>query len=256
MEQQVVTREEWLDARQLLLAREKELTHARDRLSAQRRELPWVRVEKTYRFDGSDGPVTLGELFARQSQLIVYHFMFAPGWEEGCKSCSYLADHFDGAAVHLAQRDVTLVAVSRAPLAEIQAFRQRMGWRFNWVSSFASDFNRDFNVSFTPEELASGEVYYNYAREPFPVEEAPGASVFYRSEGGEIFHTYSAYARGLDILVGTYNFLDLVPKGRDEDGLDFTMEWVRHHDRYDNTSCVTPKSEAQQACCDGVPTAA
>ena len=176
--------------------------------------------------------MTLGDLFAGRSQLIVYHFMFAPDWNEGCKSCSYLADHFDGAAIHLAHRDVTLAAVSRAPLAEIQAFRKRMGWHFNWVSSFGNDFNRDFHVSFTPEELAGGEVYYNYARNSFPVEEAPGASVFYRSEAGEIFHPYSAYARGLDILVGAYNFLDLVPKGRDEVGLAFTMEWVRHHDRY------------------------
>ncbi len=174
----------------------------------------------------------MADLFAGRSQLIVYHFMFAPGWEEGCKSCSYLADHFDGAAVHLAQRDVTFVVVSRAPLAEIQAFQQRMGWRFKWVSSFGSDFNRDFHVSFTQDELAQGEVDYNYERAPFPVEEAPGLSVFYRDAAGTVFHTYSAYARGLDILVGAYNFLDLVPKGRDEDGLSFTMDWVRHHDRY------------------------
>ena len=162
MQHRIVSREEWLAARRQHLAREKEFTHARDRLSAERRELPWVRVEKSYRFDGSDGPVTLGDLFADRSQLIVYHFMFAPDWDEGCKSCSYLADHFDGAAIHLAHRDVTLAAVSRAPLAEIQAFRERMGWQFNWVSSFGNDFNRDFDVTFTPDELAKGEVYYNY----------------------------------------------------------------------------------------------
>lgn len=251
MQHQVVTREAWLDARRQLLAHEKELTHARDRLSAQRRELPWVRVDKAYRFAGDAGEVTLGELFAGRSQLIVYHFMFAPGWQEGCKSCSYLADHFDGAAVHLAQRDVTLAAVSRAPLAEIQAFRKRMGWRFEWVSSFASDFNHDFDVSFTPEDIASGQVRYNYELGAFPVEEAPGVSVFYRSAEGEIFHTYSAYARGLDILVGAYNFLDLAPKGRDEDGLDFTMEWVRHHDRYDNV-----RAPAAGSCCCNAPAAA
>ena len=232
MQHQIVSREEWLVARRQHLAREKELTHARDRLSAERRELPWVRVDKPYRFDGPDGPESLADLFAGRSQLIVYHFMFGPGWEQGCKSCSYLADHFDGAAVHLAQRDVTLVAVSRAPWPEIEAFKRRMGWRFKWVSSYANDFNRDYHVSFTSDELAKGEADYNFQLGSFPVDEAPGASVFYKDPAGGIFHTYSTYARGLDILVGTYNFLDLAPKGRDEDGLPFTMEWVRHHDRY------------------------
>ena len=221
----------WPRARRLL-AEEKEFTRRRDRLSARRRELPWEKVDQTYWFDGPDGRETLGDLFAGHSQLIIYHFMLGPGWEEGCKSCSFLADHFDGAAVHLAQRDVTFVVVSRAPLPEIQAFQRRMGWRFKWVSSFGSDFNRDHHVSFTPDELAQGQVDYNYGRVPFPVEEAPGASVYYRDEAGNVFHTYSAYARGLDILVGAYNFLDLVPKGRDEAGLPFTMDWVRHHDRY------------------------
>lgn len=232
MQHQIVSHDEWLAAREGLLAEEKEFTRRRDRLSAQRRELPWEKVDRTYWFDGPAGRETLGDLFAGHSQLIIYHFMLGPGWEEGCKSCSFLADHFDGAAVHLAQRDVTFVVVSRAPLPEIQAFQRRMGWRFKWVSSFGSDFNRDHHVSFTPDELAQGQVDYNYGRVPFPAEEAPGASVYYRDESGDVFHTYSAYARGLDILVGAYNFLDLVPKGRDEAGLPFTMEWVRHHDRY------------------------
>jgi predicted dithiol-disulfide oxidoreductase (DUF899 family) len=228
----VVSQAEWLEARKDLLAREKDFSRRRDALSAERRELPWVRVEKEYVFDSPGGKETLADLFAGRSQLVVYHFMFGPGWEQGCPSCSLLADHFDGAAVHLAQRDVTLVVVSRAPLPQIEAFKQRMGWRFKWVSSYGSAFNRDYHVSFTQEELANGKVYYNYGPSNFPSEEAPGTSVFYRDEAGAIFHTYSSYARGLDILIGAYNFLDLVPKGRDEDGLPHTMAWVRHHDRY------------------------
>jgi len=232
MQHQVVSREEWLVARRRHLEREKEFTRSRDRLSAERRGLPWVRVDKAYHFAGPNGEETLADLFAGRSQLIVYHFMFGPGWEEGCKSCSYLADHFDGAALHLAQRDVTLAVVSRAPMPQVAVFQRRMGWRFHWVSSFGSDFNHDYRVSFTPDEMARGEVDYNFAKGSFPAEEAPGASVFYRDEAGEVFHTYSTYARGLDILVGAYNFLDMAPKGRNEDDLDFTMAWVRHHDRY------------------------
>jgi predicted dithiol-disulfide oxidoreductase (DUF899 family) len=228
----IVSRDEWLAARKAHLAKEKEFTKARDALSRQRRELPWVKVEKAYAFDGPDGRETLGDLFDGRSQLITYHFMLGPGWEQGCKSCSFLADHFDGAAVHLAHRDVTLVAVSRAPLAEIETFKKRMGWRFKWVSSHDSDFNHDYHVSFTPEEMAKGPVYYNFGPNGFGSEEAPGASVFYRDGDGHIFHTYSSYGRGLDILIGEYNFLDLVPKGRDEDKLEYTMAWVRHHDRY------------------------
>jgi predicted dithiol-disulfide oxidoreductase (DUF899 family) len=228
----IVSRDEWLAARKAHLAKEKEFTKARDALSRQRRELPWVKVEKAYAFDGPDGRETLGDLFDGRSQLITYHFMLGPGWEQGCKSCSFLADHFDGAAVHLAHRDVTLVAVSRAPLAEIETFKKRMGWRFKWVSSHDSDFNHDYHVSFTPEEMAKGPVYYNFGPNGFGSEEAPGASVFYRDGDGHIFHTYSSYGRGLDILIGAYNFLDLVPKGRDEDKLEYTMAWVRHHDRY------------------------
>lgn len=228
----VVSQAEWLEARKDLLAREKDFSRRRDALSAERRELPWVRVEKEYVFDSPGGKQTLADLFDGRSQLIVYHFMFGPDWEQGCPSCSLLADHFDGAAVHLAQRDVTLVVVSRAPLPQIEAFKQRMGWRFKWVSSYGSDFNHDYHVSFTKEEMANGKVSYNYGVSGFPSEEAPGTSVFYRDAAGAVFHTYSSYARGLDILIGAYNFLDLVPKGRDEDGLAYTMAWVRHHDRY------------------------
>src|SRR6266702_1021678 len=232
----VVSNAEWLETRKEFLAKEKEFTRMRDELSRQRRELPWERVEKNYVFDGPNGKETLADLFGGRSQLIVYHFMFGPGWEEGCPSCSFLSDHLDGALVHLANRDVTLLAVSRATLPEIEAFKRRMGWRFKWVSSNGNDFNRDYHVSFTKDEMAQGTMYYNYAVGPFPSEEGPGASVFYKDESGEIFHTYSAYARGLDILVGTYNYLDLVPKRRDEDGLDFTMAWVRHHDKYEGAS--------------------
>lgn len=236
----VVSRNEWLAARKELLTKEKEFTRLRDRLSAERRTLPWVKVEKRYVFDGPNGKETLADLFGGRSQLIVYHFMFGPGWEEGCPSCSFVADHIDGAAVHLAQRDVTLVAVSRAPLPQIEAFKKRMGWHFKWVSSSENDFNRDYHVSFTKDEMAKGKVYYNYAMQEFGSEEAPGASVFYKEGTGEIFHTYSAYARGLDMLVGAYNYLDLVPKGRDEDTLAFTMAWVRHHDRYGGDYFVDP----------------
>ena len=232
MQHQVVSQEEWLAARKQLLSREKEFTRLRDELSAERRELPWVKVEKQYVFDGPDGKETLADLFDGRSQLIVYHFMFGPGWEQGCPSCSFVADHIDGANWHLPHRDVTLLAVSRAPLAEIEAFKKRMGWRFKWVSSFGSDFNYDYHVSFTPDEMARGKVYYNYAMTEFPSEEAPGLSVFYKDATGEVFHTYSSYARGVDMLVGAYNYLDLAPKGRDEADLPCTMAWVRHHDRY------------------------
>src|SRR5688572_22832491 len=230
----IVSREQWVEARRALLDKEKALTRQREQLAAERRQLPWVRVEKQYAFDApGGGRRTLADLFDGRSQLIVYHFMFGPKWAEGCPSCSFVSDHFDGTLAHLAARDVTLVAVSRAPLEKIEAFKRRMGWRFNWVSSHGSDFNFDFHVSFRPEERATGKVYYNYATEPFPSEEGPGTSVFYKDpKTGEIFHTYSAYARGLEQLVGTYTLLDLVPKGRDEDELGFSMEWVRYHDKY------------------------
>jgi predicted dithiol-disulfide oxidoreductase (DUF899 family) len=254
----VASRADWLAARTALLRREKELTRQRDEVARERRELPWVQVEKDYTFDGPSGRESLGDLFGGRSQLIVYHFMFTPGWEEGCPSCSFLADHFDGSLVHLAHRDVTLVAVSRAPLEDIEAFKRRMGWSFKWVSSYGSDFNFDYHVSFTPEQVAAGEARYNYAPYQAPLQDLPGTSVFYRDEGGDIYHTYSSYERGLDLLVGTYNWLDLVPKGRDEDGLAFSMAWVRHHDRYDNGYVVDPTAgytppATRDACCGAHP---
>ena len=256
-EHEVVSSKEWIAKRKELLRKEKEFTRLRDELSRQRHELPWEKVEKKYVFDGPHGKETLADLFDGRSQLIVYHFMFGPGWEAGCPSCSFLADHFDGSLVHLANRDVTLVVVSRAPLAQIEAFKKRMGWRFKWVSSFGNDFNRDYHVSFTKEEMAKGKVPYNYDTVGFGSEEGPGASAFYKNATGDIFHTYSTYARGLDILVGAYNFLDLAPKGRDEDSLAFTMAWVRHHDRYDAGYFVDPKAQyvapkgSGSSCCSG-----
>jgi predicted dithiol-disulfide oxidoreductase (DUF899 family) len=230
----IVSRDEWIAARKRHLSKEKEFTRLRDELSRERRELPWVRVEKEYFFDAPAGKQNLSDLFEGRSQLVVYHFMFGPDWEQACKSCSFWADNFNGIVVHLKHRDVTLVAVSRAPLDKIQAFRKRMGWEFEWVSSFGNDFNKDFHVSFPPEELSTGAVYYNYDARKFPSEEAPGVSVFYRDAGGEVFHTYSCYARGLDMLNAAYHYLDLVPKGRDEAQLPFSMAWLRHHDRYES----------------------
>ena len=249
MQHKVVSRDEWLAARKAHLANEKALTKARDQLSAERRALPWVRVDKDYVFDSPSGKKTLGDLFGARSQLIVYHFMLGPDWGEGCPSCSYLADHFDGAALHLAHRDVTLLAVSRAPLPEIEAYKKRMGWGFKWVSSYGNDFNYDFHVSFRPEE-AEGQVYYNYEMGDFESDEMPGLSVFTRDASGDIFHTYSAYARGLDILAGAYNFLDLVPKGRDEGELPWTMAWVRRHDEYEGaqpSSCCGSQQRTDAA---------
>lgn len=230
----IVSPAEWLAARLELLRAEKELTKQRAAVAARRRELPWQRVPKPYVFESTAGPVTLDDLLGERSQLIVYHFMFGPGWGEGCKSCSLVADHFDAVLPHLRARDVSFAVVSRAPLSELLPFKQRLGWQFNWVSSHANDFNHDFHVSFTPEEIAAGKIRYNYAELPaFPSEEAPGFSVFARNAAGEIFHTYSVYSRGLEHLMNIYNFLDLVPKGRDEDGLEYPMEWVRYHDRYE-----------------------
>ncbi len=228
----VVSREEWVAARKRHLAKEKELTRLRDELSRERRELPWEKVEKQYVFDTPAGKQTLSELFEGRSQLVVYHFMFGPTWEQACKSCSFWADNFNGIVVHLSHRDVTLAAVSRAPLERIEAYKNRMGWGFRWVSSFQNEFNRDFHVSFTPEEMAKGPVHYNYIEQKFPSDEAPGVSVFYRDPGGQVFHTYSAYSRGLDMLNGAYHYLDIVPKGRDENGLPHTMAWLKRHDEY------------------------
>ena len=244
----VVSRDRWVSARKTLLAREKELTRLHDQIARERRALPWVRVEKTYVFDTPTGPRTLADLFEGRRQLLVQHFMFAPGWEQGCKSCSYMADHNDGANVHLAQRDVTLLVVSRAPLAEIEHFRRRMGWQFKWVSSHGSDFNHDFGVSFTADEMAKGEVHYNYVMQPFPHEEAPGMSVFYKDDAGDVFHTYSRYGRGVEVMMGAYHLLDLTPKGRDEDKLSYGMEWVRHHDRYEPAPAAKAAPAAGSCC--------
>lgn len=233
----VVAREEWLVARKQLLAREKELTKLRDAESEARRDLPWVRVEKDYRFRAESGPVTLGELFDGRSQLIVYHFMFGPGWKEGCPGCSFLADHFDSVRLHILHHDVSLTVVSRAPLDELLPFKKRMGWRFPWVSAAESDFNYDFAVSFTPEDRASGKPLYNFGTQPADNDELPGVSVFARDEAGAVFHTYSSYGRGAEMLLGTYGFLDITPKGRNENGPNFNLgDWVRHHDRYADSS--------------------
>jgi predicted dithiol-disulfide oxidoreductase (DUF899 family) len=229
----VVTRDEWLVARTQLLAREKEFTRRRDQLSQERRDLPWVRVEKEYTFESPAGQVTLPDLFAGKSQLIVYHFMFDIDDEEGCEHCSFWADNFNGIDVHLRQRDVSFVAVSRAPLSKLEAFRRRMGWTFTWVSSLPSDFNFDYQASFTPESRERGDAYYNYTLGDPGMPNREGISIFYKDEKGDIFHTYSTYARGIDMVNGAYQFLDLVPKGRDEAGHDNPQYWVRHHDRYE-----------------------
>ncbi len=228
----VVSHEAWAEARKQFLAKEKQFNRLRDELSAERRSLPWERVEKQYVFEGPDGQEKLADLFAGRSQLIVYHFMLGADWNEGCKSCSFWADNFDGIDVHLAHRDVTLLAISSAPLEKINAFKKRMGWNVKWVSSAGSDFNRDYHVSFAPEDLATGEVEYNYTRRKSSLTELPGISVFYKASDGTVCHTYSTYARGLDMMNGAYHYLDLVPKGRDEVASGHKMSWVRFHDSY------------------------
>ncbi|MEQ8348911.1 MAG: DUF899 domain-containing protein [Sneathiellaceae bacterium] len=237
MQNQVVSREDWLKARLELLEAEKAFTRQRDALTRRRMAMPWERVDKDYRFEGPGGALTLGELFDGRSQLIVYHFMLGPDWKEGCTSCSFWADNFNGIPVHLAHRDVTFTAVSRAPLPEIESYRSRMGWSFPWVSCHGSDFNFDYDASFTPEQIAAGRATYNYGPKTGAVTELVAISVFYRipdgeAGAGEIFHTYSCYARGVEALNGAYHYLDLVPKGRDEAGLDFSMAWLRRHDEY------------------------
>ncbi len=230
----VVTRDRWIADRLALLAQEKAVMRESDRVAAARRALPWVRMDDSaYVFDTPEGPRRLSDLFQGRRQLLVQHFMLGPGWEQGCPSCSFMADHLDGMAVHLAARDIALLVVSRAPLAEITRFQQRMGWQFPWVSSHANTFNRDFHVSFTPEAREGGEVFYNFHMTPFPQSEAPGISVFFKNEAGEVFHTYSTFGRGVEVMMGTYPLVDLTPKGRDETGLPYTMAWVRHHDRYE-----------------------
>ena len=228
----IADHEDWVEARKGLLAKEKEFNRLRDELSQARRDLPWEKVNENYEFEGPDGKDSLAGLFQGRSQLIVYHFMFGADWEEGCKICSYMADHFNPAIVHLNQRDVTMVVASNAPLEKLAAFQKRMGWTFKWVSSLGSSFNADFQVSFTQEDLDSGDVYYNYKRQGFPMTEAPGLSVFYKDGDGAIYHTYSTYARGLDPMLTAYHYMDLVPKGRDEGGLPFSMAWINFHDAY------------------------
>ena len=246
----VVSKDRWIAERKRLLDREKELTHLRDQIARERRALPWERIEKEYVFDTPAGRRSLAELFDGRRQLLVQHFMFGPGWEQGCPSCSFMADHSDGMTVHLAHRDVTLVAISRAPLAEIERFRRRMGWRFGWVSSHGSDFNYDFGVSFTPQQQAAGVVDYNYRTQPFPTEEAPGISVFRKDDAGRVFHTYSTYGRGVEVMMGTYGLLDLTPEGRAENDVPYKMEWVRHHDRYEPQALAQAKPAAG-SCCEG-----
>ncbi|HTT37779.1 MAG TPA: thioredoxin family protein [Burkholderiales bacterium] len=230
---QIVTHDEWISARRRFLAKEKEFTRLRDELSRERRELPWERVEKEYVFEGENGKETLADLFGKRSQLIVYHFMYAPDWDIGCRSCSFWADNFNGIIAHLNQRDVSMVAVSRAPLQKLQDQARRLGWTFQWVSSFDNDFNFDYKVSFSPEMLARSEALYNFGTEKRNSGELPGVSVFFK-DGGEIFHTYSAYSRGVDILNTAYHYLDIAPKGRDEDALSYPMAWVRHRIAYES----------------------
>jgi predicted dithiol-disulfide oxidoreductase (DUF899 family) len=236
---QVVSREEWLTARRALLAQEKEATHLRDKINAARLALPWVKVDKGYVFDTPSGKRTLADLFEGRSQLIAYHFMLGPDWKAGCPGCSFLADHLDGALPHLEHHDVTLTAVSRAPLDKIAAYKTRMGWRFPWVSSYGSDFNYDYHVSFTPEDLAKERVTYNFTEieTPNANDELPGLSAFARDDSGTVFHTYSSYARGLEELIGTLMILDRAPRGRNE---TTTMDFLRRHDEYEDS----PKAQS------------
>lgn len=238
----IVSRDEWIAARKALMASKKELTQAREAVSRQRRELPWVKVDKDYVFDGPEGKVRLGDLFRGRPQLVVQHVMFAPEWDAACKSCSFWVDGFERMVPHLAARDTTMVAISRAPLAKLEAFKQRMGWTFDWVSSGANDFNYDYAVTFSPEQLKSGATLYNYGTTPFGSEEAPGVSVFYRDQDGAIFHTYSTYSRGLDMMNAAYHYLDLTPLGRHEEGLPYPMDWVRLRDQYQ-------PAPVQASCC-------
>ncbi|MEI5679884.1 MULTISPECIES: DUF899 domain-containing protein [unclassified Mesorhizobium] len=233
-----VSRDEWLAARKAHLAREKELTRLNDEVAAERRALPWVKVDKDYRFDTPSGQVSLADLFEGRNQLVVYHFMLTPGSDHICEGCAFVSDHVDAARTHFEHNDLSFVAVSRVPLSRIEAVRKRMGWKFRWVSSAGSSFNFDYGVSFTKEQVASGDVGYNYGTSSLAHDDLHGLSVFYR-DGDEVFHTYSTYARGVDVLLGTHNYLDLAPKGRNEKG---TMDWVRLHDEYEDRP-------AAHACC-------
>ncbi len=239
-EHAVVPRAEWLEARKQLLAEEKAFTRHRDTLSAKRRALPWVKVEENYVFEGPDGKVSLADLFQGRSQLIVHHLMFTPGDKEACHGCSFQADHIGGPLMHLKHKDVMIVAVSRAPWADIAPFKQRMGWQFDWVSSYGSSFNRDYGVTFTPEEVATGKTSYNYGTSPYPFEELPGVSVFFKDAAGTVYHTYSTYSRGLDELLDANHYLDLTPLGRGEED---PAVWPKYHDRYEDSAAAS--------CCKG-----
>jgi len=239
----VVSREAWLKERIALLAEEKEFTHRRDALAEKVRDLPWVKVEKSYTFDSPTGKKSLADLFGPRSQLVIYHFMFDPTWSQGCMSCSFIADHYNGIVVHLAHRDISLVTVSKAPIEQIDQFRERMGWSFPWVSGANTDFGRDFGVSFTDQELAAETSVYNFNRKPFGIRELPGLSVFIKNSRGDIYHTYSSFARGLEDFLTSYRFIDVTPKGRDEDPSSGMLTWLRHHDRYDDTNFVVPWAE-------------
>jgi len=252
----VVTTEEWFAIHREHLRKEKELTRLRDKLAKERQALPWTKVEKEYVFDGPDGKESLADLFEGRSQLIVQHFMFGPDWEEGCVGCSFHADHNDSTMIHLNNHDVTLIVVSRAPFSKINAFKKRMGWKFKWVSSFENDFNYDYHVSFTKDEIAKGKGIYNFSEIDVHEEELPGVSAFYKNAAGEIFHTYSAYARGGEMLVNTYNYLDIAPLGRNETGPEGNLtDWVRHHDKYgsgghvDATGKYVEEKETSSCCC-------
>ncbi len=228
----VVSPKVWISARKALLVKEKKFTKLRDQLSRQRRDLPWEKVDKMYIFDGPNGRESLSDLFRGKHQLIVYHFMFSPDWEEGCKHCSFWADHYDPMVIHLGHRDVSFAVISRAPLEKINAFKNRMGWKFTWLSSDKTDFNYDFYASFTPDDIKRGSVFYNYVKSKMNMTDREGISVFYKDDAGAVYHTYSTYARGIDMVNTTYQFLDLVPKGRDEDKPNVPQSWVRYHDRY------------------------
>ena len=230
---QVVSSKEWIEARKELLIKEKEFTRLREQLSQQRRDLPWEAVDKEYVFEGPAGKQTLAELFDGRSQLIVYHFMFDPSWEKGCPHCSFWADSVERNIIHLNHRDVTMVAISHAPISKLDAYRKAMGWTFKWLSSYDSDFNYDYHVSFKPEEVARGEIHHNYRQRKASMSEVAGISVFFRDPSGDIFHTYSCYERGLDMMNAAYQYLDLVPKGRDEAGQANPQFWVRRHNEYD-----------------------
>ncbi|MCA0250366.1 MAG: DUF899 domain-containing protein [Proteobacteria bacterium] len=239
----IVSREEWIAARRVLLEKEKAHLRAQDEIARKRRELPWVKVEKNYVFDGPDGRETLSDLFAGRSQLIVKHFMFGPDWEEGCVGCSFGADQTDGSLVHLVNHDVMLIAVSRAPYAKIAPFHKRMGWHFKWVSSAGSDFNFDYNVSFTEADRERGKVFYNFVEQDYAIDELPGYSVFTKDDTGQIFHTYSVFARGTEHTGTVYGFLDITPKGRNEPPGGNLSDWVKHHDKYEQ--------KGEKSCCHG-----